>query len=728
MCSYRSRVGWLLVAGALALAPAAAQGATWAAFDELPVGGGELRLLRARQEPNPRPGEAPREQVGFPLRGTKVELEVTGALARVTVEQDFANPFDEALEASYLFPLAQDAAVTGYTIELGERTLRGIIQRRGQARETYERARAEGRTAALLEQERPNIFVQRITNIPAHQAVRVRLTYLEPSVLRDGRYELAVPLTIGPRYLPEVQRGQRPIAARRHSGTSTAGVTSVPYAQADELGQHTLELQAHVDAAVPIGPLESPSHRLLQEQVDATTRRARLDSTQQPPNRDLILRYAPQGERTTVGLLAHRRDHEGYFLLMVQPKASYREGEIAARELILLIDRSGSMQGGPLRQARELARGLVESLGPRDVFNVVAFSDGIERLSSVPQRGDAGGRRAGLAWVDRLRAGGGTELGAGMLRSLADPPAEGRVRLVYLLSDGQVGNDDVILKAAQRSLGRNRIYTVGIGAAPNRHLLDRLAELGRGFSAYLAPADATDALAERLRRKTTLPYLTDVRIDWGGLQVSELEPARLPDVHAGEPLVLTGRYAQPGEAVVRIHATVAGRPTTTELPVALPAEEHRPAIGQLWARRRIAGLTEPDGESAAPAARQAIEELGLRFGLATEYTSFVAVDSTRIVSASGPVYAVEQPAALPAGTPTQRATPPAQITLASLPPLPSLVEPRQADSRADDTRVRRRRRWRAPRLLPRGGGDVDPFTLGLLAALIPLALAARRRR
>jgi len=300
------------------------------------------------------------------------------------------------------------------------------------------------------------------------------------------------------------------------------------------------------------------------------------------------------------------------------------------------------------------------------------------------------------------------------------------MRMVYVLSDGQVGNDDVILKAARRSLGHNRIYTVGIGAAPNRHLLDRLAGLGRGFASYLAPADDPAELATRLTRKTTLPYLTDLRIDWGGLQVTEVDPARLPDVHAGEPLVVVARYSEPGEAQVTLHGRVAGRRTSTELQVNLPAERHRPEVGLLWARRRIARLMgsadDPDADS-----RKAVEELGLRFGLATAYTSFVAVDEQRVVSAGGPVHAVEQPAALPAGTPTSPSRPAEQITLASLPPLPPPGGGQTGTHTPRRRKRRRRRRWKAPRIVPRGGGDIDPFSLGLLGALLTLGFARRRR-
>lgn len=612
----------------------------YAAMDEIPVAGGELRLavpLVAVIE------GVPREQIGFPLKHTAITAKVGGMMAEYEVEQVFENPFDTPIEAVYVFPLGDDGAVSGYQMTIGERTITGEIRKREDARRVYEEARASGHTAGLVEQQKPNLFTQHVANIAPRETVRIKLTYVELLDYADGAYDLVVPLVVGPRYLP-ANRDRTPVAARPAGTPPQPGVTAIPYVDATRASS-TVSFTAEIDAGVPIAGIISPSHDIVAAAVSPTRTRVTLGRADELPNRDLIVRYRTAGERTQVGVLAHRTTADGYFLLTIQPKAQYRTGDIAGREVLIVIDRSGSMSGAPIAQAKAVASGIIGTLSERDTFDVIGFASGVESMAGGLIAGDAAGKRRGLEYLNLLQAGGGTEMEAGVTTMLTAAPGGGRVRIVYFLTDGFIGNDDVVVDAAKKLLGTNRIFTVGIGTAPNRSLLDRLARAGRGYASYLTPTESPQELVESLVLRSAYPYLTDVRVDWGDLEVSDVTPAMLPDVYAGQPLVLTGRYRKPGAARIQIEGRTAGRRIAIPVEVTLPARSDFEPVASLWARRQIEALMASREERDITAA---VTELGLAFHLVTELTSFVAVDRSRVVGDGRP-RVVEQPSIVPEG-------------------------------------------------------------------------------
>jgi Ca-activated chloride channel family protein len=602
----------------------------YAAMDEIPVAGGELRLVA----PQVAVFEGVRQEViGFPLKHTAITANVGGMIGVYEVEQTFENPFNEPIEAVYVFPLGDDGAVSGYEIGIGERTITGEIKTKEDARRIYSEAKATGHTAGLVEQNKPNIFTQHIANIAPRETVKIRIRYVELLDYDDGAYTIAVPLTVGPRYLPADRPGRNPVSAQTMSYVDSTRASS------------TVSFTANVDAGVPIVGITSPSHEIVATLASVTRSTITLGSAEEIPNRDLVIRYRTAGPQTTIGLLTHKVDKEGYFLLAVQPKAQYRTGDITPREVVLVIDRSGSMDGQPIAQAKAVASAIIDTLSERDTFNVVAFASGVEAMAETPVRGDAQGKLRGLEYLKILQASGGTEMDRGVAQMLATSPGADRIRVVYFLTDGFVGNDDVVVGAAKRLLGTNRIFTVGIGSAPNRSLLDRLAAAGRGYASYLTLTESAETLAKDLVLKSAYPYMTDVEVDWGGLAVDELTPAQVPDIFAGQPLVISGRYRRPGNAVIKVSATTGGQRVTIPIAVTLPPLNSFEPVASLWARRKIETLMDrADSEDV----RKPVTELGLRFHLVTEYTSFVAVDRTRIVS-NGQTRIVEQPAVIPEG-------------------------------------------------------------------------------
>jgi Ca-activated chloride channel family protein len=679
----------------------------YAAMDEIPVAGGELRLavpLVVVVE------GVQREQIGFPLKHTAITAKVAGMMAEYEIEQVFENPFDTPIEAVYVFPLGDDGAVSGYRMTIGERTITGEIRTRDDARRVYDQARAQGHTAGLVEQQKPNVFTQHVANIAPRETVKIKLTYVELLEYADGAYDLVVPLVVGPRYLPAA-RDRTPVAARPAGAPGEPGVTAIPYVDATRASS-TVSFTAEIDAGVPIAGLTSPSHDLAVTAVSPTRSRVTLGRGDEIPNRDLIVRYRTAGPATQVGVLAHRTGSDGYFLLAIQPKAQYRTGDIAGREVLIVIDRSGSMDGAPLAQAKAVASGIIGTLTERDAFDVIGFASGVESMAGRLIPGDAAGRQRGLDHLRRMQAGGGTEMERGVVGMLTATPGHDRVRIVYFLTDGFIGNDDVVVGAAKKLLGANRIFTVGIGSAPNRSLLDRLARVGRGHASYLTLSESPQELARALVLRSAYPYLTDVRVDWGGLEVRDVTPAAIPDVYAGQPLVITGRYREPGAARIQIEGRTAGRRVTIPIELTLPSHHDLEPVASLWARRQIEALMASRDERDV---QPEVTELGLAFHLVTEFTSFVAVDRSRVVGDGRPAV-VEQPSIVPEGV-----SPETSVSYASSPSSYSPPPPPSPSSSGRSGGGGSFGRWASG-----GPSDLPLAALAALALLGALWVVARR--
>jgi Ca-activated chloride channel family protein len=382
---------------------------------------------------------------------------------------------------------------------------------------------------------------------------------------------------------------------------------------------------------------------------------------------------------------------------------------------MIVIDTSGSMDGPPLAQACARASALIDSLRPGDTFNVMAFSGSTNAMAPSAIAGDATGKQTGKSFVASLTSGGGTEMGPAMVKALAAAPGNDRIRLVYFLTDGFVGNDDMIVSAARGNLGANRIFSVGIGSAPNRSLLDQIATVGRGFASYLNLTDPAADLAEDLVRRTGFPYLTDVQIDWNGLAVGAVTPHAIPDVYAGMPLVVSGAYTRPGRARITVSATTAGRRVQIPVEVTLPDRVDAEPVAALWARKRVDELLSVAGDHVTAETVSQITQLGLGFHMVTDHTSFVAVDRTRVVAQNGSSRIIEQPALAPAGVNLETAIgPSAQAAPSASSPSPS----RQSEWSGGGGGG-----WGGG-----GGGDVDLLTLILAVCLIPLAWTLRRIR
>lgn len=601
--------------------------------------------IGARAAPEPTEGRLmtrlgkDKEIVDVPLEHTDVHIRVDGYLADATVTQRFRNPYRDTIEAVYLFPLPANAAVHHMEMKVGDRVIEGRIARRNDAKRVYRKARKKGHTAALLTQERDNLFTQSLANIAPGARVEVTLRYVEPLEYDNGSYELVFPMVAGPRYLPKKAQ-----AMLEEPDRSAIQPQVLPPGQRSS---HDISLQVTIDAGVTIRDLVSPSHRLhitAPSSADAagSLRAVTIADDDTIPNKDFVLRYRVAGERPELAVLAHRdgEGSDGSFILIAQPPAMSGEKAlwIGHREIVFALDTSSSMAGAPLAKAKEVIRRVLGGLRPDDTYQIVRFADATSALGPRPIANKPKNIAYTLQWLDGLEAHGGTEMIQGIDAALTVPHDPARLRIVVFLTDGYVGNEDEILARVSAGVGESRLFSFGVGSAVNRYLLEEMAALGRGAVQVVRPDEDTDAAVDRLHGRIDQPILSDIRIDWNGLAVRHLTPAAVPDLFAGQPIVVAGRYSAPGAATIAVHGTMAGKPVRFEVPVVLPggsdAEDGKPAVASVWARKRIKelsrGLVRQHEAVIARSMEDEIVALALENRLMTRYTAFVAVDRTRV--------------------------------------------------------------------------------------------------
>ncbi|MGF1512749.1 MAG: VIT domain-containing protein [Elainellaceae cyanobacterium] len=595
------------------------------------------------------------EGQAFTLQHTDMQAQISGNLARVEVTQTFENPFDEALEAVYVFPLPDEAAVDDMEIRVGDRVIQGDIKRREEAQEIYDQAQEEGRTAGLLEQERANIFTQSVANIRPGEAVEVTLRYTESLTFEGDSYEFVFPTVVGPRYIPGSPLGE--VSEAGTDQVPDAGRITPPILPPEVRSGHDLSATVRFDGDMPIQGVRSPSHELLvsdrvrSEGGVLETTQVQLAPNDTIPNKDFILRYRVSGETTQAALLTQADDRGGHFAFYLIPALDYRPEEIVPKDVVFLIDTSGSQQGAPLAQSKRLMARMLEGLNPDDTFTIIDFANTTTRLSPTPLANTANNRRRAAQYVETLTASGGTELLNGVKAVLSFPPApEGRLRSVVLLTDGYIGNEAAVIDEVRLQLqAGNRLYSFGVGSSVNRFLLDRLGEVGRGLSLAVRQDEPVEAVIDRFLGRISNPVLTNLEVTWEGVGDSVIYPQAPPDLFDQQPLVIFGRVGdrQPGR--LRVTGTLAnGEPYETVLPVRFD-EAGNPAIAQLWGRARIkdAMLDMAGGETVSGV--EAVTQTALDYRLLSAYTAFVAVSEEVRVDPDGTRRRVEVPVALPEG-------------------------------------------------------------------------------
>ena len=594
---------------------------------------------------------APGETRAVPLVTTDADIRVSGMVARARVRQVFRNPNDDWYEGVYVFPLPENAAVDRLRIRVGERVIEGVIKERQAAKAAYEQAKAAGQRAALLEQERPNIFTSSVANIGPREEITVELEYQQTLRYDAGRYSLRFPTVVGPRYIPGL-----PVAAATPTGwaPATDQVPDAPRVTPPVLRPaegvrpaNPVSIRVVLDAGVPLATVSSAYQAVDVREIDAARREVVLKDTAYA-TRDFELGWSVAPDRAPkLALFTEKRDGRDYALLMLMPPTLATSAPRLPREVIFVIDTSGSMHGTSIAQAKEALELAVRRLVPADRFNIIEFNSYARPMFADARPATDENRERAVRWVRDLRAQGGTEMAAALNLALNGRESPERVRQVVFLTDGAVGNEEALFKLIADRLGDSRLFTVGIGSAPNSYFMTKAAQSGRGTFTYIGKVEEVKERMSELFAKLESPVLKNVRVEWPGGEAVETWPKRVPDLYLGEPIVVTAALDRTdGELVVS--GVLGDSPWRMHLPMSRASEGE--GMGVLWAREKVAALVDSLREGVSEAdVRAHVIELATAHRLVTRYTSFVAIEQVRVRPADAALKQAVVPTNLPEG-------------------------------------------------------------------------------
>jgi len=588
---------------------------------------------------------------------TSIRAQVTGNVARVHVTQTFMNPSSDWVEGLYVFPLPAGSAVDELVMHVGDRELRGEIKEKQAAKALYEQAKATGQRASLTDQERPNMFTTQVANIAPQSSISIEIGYLETVPYRDSRYTLHIPLAITPRYNPQagVDPASRNAAQLTHAINMAAGTTLTP-----ERVTSTLQ---HVDIDVELAPgfaldaVQSLHHSVTVTR-DGIRQHVKLSGSQVPADRDFELVWTPaQLPALQTAVFAERVGEETYALTMLSPPVVAQEGAKTdeRREVIFIIDTSGSMFGPSIQQARAALQLGVDRLTANDRFNVIRFSSDASSLFEAPQPVTDTSRVLASRFIGSLQASGGTEMKPALELAFATPPAapladNAVLRQIVFITDGGVSNEAEVIALIRERLGAARLFSVGIGAAPNAYFLQEMATAGRGSYTFIAQREQVGQRMQDLFRKLEQPALVDLALEWpGGIQ-PELATNLPRDVYAGDPIVILARLPSLPSGTLTLSGRRDGSVWQQQLPINVV--DGQAGLAKLWARERIGELSrlKSVGGDTAAALQGQILQLALQYQVVSEYTSLVAVDPTPARPVDAALRPEQAPTSAPVGS------------------------------------------------------------------------------
>ena len=595
------------------------------------------------------PGETPRFEVvagkkryALPLKHTHVDAKIRGTVVQVEVTQSYTNPFDHPIETLYVFPLPENSAVNAMQMVIGDRVIEADIKKRQEARKLYDDAKAAGHTASLLEQERPNVFTQSVANVGAGESLDVVIGYVQDLTYDAGTYEFVFPMVVGPRYIP----GDKVSATKKGHGWSLdttevgdASRVTPPIVGAGERAGQDISLELEADAELAIHNIRVLTHEVVVETESDGSFKLALAELDSLPNRDFVLRYDVAETAPVATLANYKDDKDGYFTLMVHPPELDLDALVGARELIFVVDVSGSMNGKPLAMCKDAMSQALAQVRPVDTFNVITFAGSEAMLWNEARPANQTNINEALGFVDQLSAGGGTEMKNAIDAALDSSGESRRNRYVFFMTDGLVGNEEALLQRTAAYVAdfeklerKARVFGFGVGSAPNRYLMEGLAEAGKGATVFASNREDPTLAVNRFFGLIDHVIVEDVQLRWEGVEVSEVYPTDLPSFFASKPLVVHGRMASSGEGQVVLTGKAANQPFELRLSVDFPdGPQGDPVHGTLWARAKIKELERDQWSGYDTGVVEAITEVALAHRIVTPYTSFVAVDRSRVV-------------------------------------------------------------------------------------------------
>ena len=576
----------------------------------------------------------------LPLKDTNVEVAVSGVIADVRVTQTYRNEGTRPINASYVFPASTRAAVYAMQMKIRDEIIYAKIKEREQAKQEFEQAKKEGKSASLLEEQRPNVFAMSLANIMPGDDVAIELRYTELLVPTDGVYEFVYPTVVGPRYSSDTET----------NATDQDKFVKTPYLHQGDKPFSSLHISAHIAAGMPIQELNCPSHQITPQFANTGTADLTLDEADAfQGNRDFILHYRLSGSQIASGLLLYPGKDENFFLYMAQPPARVKPDDIPPREYVFVVDVSGSMEGFPLATAKQLLTDLIGGLRPTDYFNVVLFAGDSTTLSEVPLQANQENISRAVDLISQQRGSGGTELLAAMNQAMALKHQLNTSRSVVLITDGYISAEKAVFDNIRANLTNTNVFGFGIGSGVNRYLIEGVARAGMGEPFVVENEGAAAEAAARFRAYIESPVLTDIHLQALGFDTYDVQPLNFPDMFAQRPIILFGKYRGPVGGTFQLTGRSGSGDfvTTFDVANAQPDEENR-ALRYLWARSKITELSDfGDGEPSDDVVKQ-VTELGLKYNLLTPYTSFIAVRE-KIVNPNGDADDVKQPLPMPEG-------------------------------------------------------------------------------
>lgn len=576
----------------------------------------------------------------LPLKNTSVDIAVSGVIADVTIVQHYRNEGSGPINARYIFPASTRAAVYGMRMIIGNQIIVAKVKEREKAKKEFDKAKETGKSASLLEQNRPNVFSMSVANILPDDEVRIELQYTELLVPTDGTYEVIFPTVVGPRYSSQPEA----------SAPSEDLWVKSQYLHQGRLTASEFHLTSTISAGVPIQDLLSPSHQIVSQWKNQTTAQIMLDDSESlHSNRDFILRYRLAGPQITSGLMLYQGEDENFFLYMAQPPERVAESDIPPREYIFVVDVSGSMFGFPLDISKHLLSDLIGKLRPTDLFNVVLFAGGSRVLSNTSLPANQKNISQAIRLIDSQDGGGGTELLAALTKAMNLPRQENISRTVVLVTDGYIEAEKNVFNYIRDHLNECNVFSFGIGAGVNRYLIEGVARAGMGEPFVVTQPEEGAEVASKFREYIQTPVLSEVRVRWTGFDVYDVEPAKFPDLFARRPVILFGKWRGPVTGAFELEGETGRGHYQTSLQVSnVQPDNANRALRYLWARSRIAELSDYGSRDLDSDRIGQITSLGLTYNLLTQYTSFIAVREL-VTNTQGPARDVNQPLPLPRG-------------------------------------------------------------------------------
>ena len=581
----------------------------------------------------------------LPLKETSVKANIVGSIADVTVKQVYVNSGKNPLEAIYTFPMSTRAAVYGMQMTIGNRIIRAKIEEKKKAREDYEKAKEEGKRASLLEQSRPNVFTMNVSNIMVGDTIVVELNYTELLVPEKGVYSFVYPTVVGPRYSNKSKETAGP----------DDGFVASPYTHAGERPTYTFGYELTIHSGIPIQDITCTSHKMNITNPDTRKAVVTLDPSETAGgNRDVIVNYSLRGNDIESGVMLYEGADENFFLMMVQPPKRVQKENIPPREYVFIVDVSGSMWGFPMEVTKKLMRNLIVNLNPSDKFNVVLFSSNLKVFS--PRSVDAS--KENVERAIEFIAGGNNWSGTEVLDALKKAydlplPDEDMSRTFVIATDGYVDVEKECFEMIRNNSNNTNFFAFGIGSGVNRYLIEGMAFAGHGEPFIVTKESEAATQAEKFRAYINTPVLTRIKLNTGSLDAYDVEPMAVPDMMSERPIMIMGKYKGEAKGTLTLTGKVGRKGYKQSFDLSkVKADNANSALRYLWARERIKCLdylvNEYNRDDLTDPNAKKILDLGLKYNLMTNYTSFVAIDEV-VVNKDGKRTTVQTPIPMPEG-------------------------------------------------------------------------------